>query len=153
MITAWRIVDARYADNAFSGEGARKYRGRWHSAGTRIVYTASSVSLATLELLARTPRAQLLRDYAIISCNFPEAIVEDVQRNRLPENWRDFPPPPELQQLGNAWLRTHASAVLRVPSAVVEEEVNYLLNPEHAHFRSIDIGLARPFRLDFRLLT
>ena len=153
MITAWRIVDARFADDVFSGEGARRHKGRWHSAGHRVVYTCESVSLATLELIVRVPRAQLLGGYVIASCSFPEAIVEEIDRRRLPKHWRDFPAPPELQQLGDAWIENHASAVLAVPSAVTPEERNYLINPEHEHFRSVSVGQSRPFSVDLRLLT
>ncbi|MEO8378636.1 MAG: RES family NAD+ phosphorylase [Acidobacteriota bacterium] len=153
MITTWRIVDGRYADDAFSGEGSRRYKGRWHSAGVRIVYTCASISLATLELLVRTPRAQLLRDYVVASCTFPEALVTHIDMGRLPKNWRDYPAPPLLADLGNEWIRTRTSAVLAVPSAVTPEELNYILNVEHEHFRSVDLGSGRPFRIDLRLQT
>ena len=71
----------------------------------------------------------------------------------LPQNWRDYPPPPELKEIGTNWLLDGTSAVLSVPSAVIPHERNFLLNPEHEHFRSVDVGAARPFRLDLRLLT
>lgn len=153
MITAWRIVHAAYADDIFSGEGSRKFSARWHKAGHRVVYTASTISLATLELIVNTPRAQLLTDFVVTSCTFPEVIVEELDEKRLPRDWRDYPPPPELQQLGMDWLLSGTSAVLSVPSAVIPEERNYLLNPEHEHFGSVDVGPARPFRIDLRLLT
>jgi RES domain-containing protein len=153
VITAWRIVEAQYADEIFSGEGARLWPARWHEAGHRLVYTASTISLATLELIANTPRARLLTGYVITSCTFPEVLVEDVDEKRLPSNWRDIPAPPELQQLGMEWLMSGTSAVLSVPSAVTPEERNYLLNPEHEHFGSVDVGATRPFQLDFRLIT
>jgi RES domain-containing protein len=153
VITAWRIVDGRYADDAFSGEGARRYRGRWHSAGVRVVYTSASISLATLELLVRTPRAHLLRDTVVISCTFPEAIVEHIDILHLPSDWRDYPPPPALAELGTQWVLRGESAVLAVPSAVTPEEFNYILNVEHEHFRSIDIGPSRPLQIDLRLRT
>ena len=153
MITAWRLVDVRYADDAFSGEGARLTKGRWHSAGTRVVYTAETTALAALELIARVRRPQLLFEYALVPCSFHEALVEDVDRARMPANWTDSPPPPELAQIGDAWAMSNSSAVLAVPSAIVPHELNYLLNPTHPDFKSIDIGLPRPFRLDLRLLT
>ena len=153
MITAWRIVKARYVDDIFSGEGARRLGGRWNKVGHRAVYTAASVSLATLELLVTTPRAQLLSEFVISSCTFPEVLVDDVNETQLPPNWRDYPPPPELQKLGTAWLVSGSSAVLSVPSAVTPEERNYLINPEHEHFRSVDVGSSRPFQIDLRLLT
>ena len=153
MITSWRIVDAVYADDIFSGEGSRRFGGRWQKAGHRLVYTSSSISLATLELIVNTPRAQLLTEFVIVSCTFPEVLVDEVDETQLPANWRDYPPPSELQQLGNAWLLSGSSAVLSVPSAVTPEERNYLINPEHEHFRSVDVGSSRPFQIDLRLLT
>jgi RES domain-containing protein len=153
MITAWRLVHPMYAEDAFSGEGPRRRGGRWNVPGTAIVYTAESVSLATLELVVHNQRALRLPEYVLFSCTFPDAIVETLDRKLLPGNLRDYPAPPELQQLGTNWLRSRVSAVLRVPSSVIEEEVSYLLNPEHEDFRSIDIGHPRPFHVDLRLLT
>lgn len=153
MITARRIVDPRYVDDAFSGEGARINGGRWNAPGTPMVYTASLVSLATLELIVNVPRARRLRRYALIPCSFHEALVEDLDRTKLPENWRMYPAPPKLQEIGEEWVKSCNSAVLRVPSAVIEEDLNYLLNPAHEDFKSIDVGPPRPFELDLRLRT
>ena len=153
MITAWRVVDPALADTAFTGEGPRLRGARWNAPGVRIVYTASSISLATLEILVHNQRALRVPELVLFSCHFPEAIVETVDRRRLPANWRDYPGPVELQRIGGEWLEARTSAVLEVPSAVVEEEVNYLLNPEHEDFRSIDIGQPRRFRVDPRLVT
>lgn len=153
MIRAWRIVKTRFAEDAFGGEGARLNPGRWHSAGHRVVYTASSLPLATLELLVHAPRKNRAHEYLVLNCWFPEAIVEDIDRSRLPREWRAYPPPAVLQQLGNEWLRSRSSAVLCVPSAVLDTEINYLLNPEHHDFRSVDVGLPSPFTIDPRLIT
>jgi len=153
VITAWRIVDIEHGDDIFSGEGARLFGGRWNKIGHRVVYTASSVSLATLELIVSTPRAQLLSEFVIVSCSFPEVLVDEVDERQLPTNWRDYPTPAELQELGTGWLLSGSSAVLSVPSAVTPEERNYLINPEHEHFRSVDVGSSRPFQIDLRLLT
>jgi RES domain-containing protein len=153
VITAWRIVEAQYADEISSGEGARLFAARWHEVGHRLVYTAATISLATLELIVNTPRARLLRAYVITSCSFPEVIVDDLDESRLPSNWRDFPPPPEVQRLGMEWYMSGSSAILSVPSAVVPQERNYVINPEHEYFRSVDVGPVLPFEIDFRLLT
>lgn len=118
-----------------------------------MVYTASSLPLATLELLVHVSRNDTAFQYSVLNCWFPEAIVEDVDRSRLPDDWRAYPPPAILQQIGNEWLLSRSSAVLCVPSAVLDTEVNYLLNPEHDDFRSVDVGLPYPFTLDPRLVT
>jgi len=153
MITAWRIVHPMYADDAFTGEGPRRRGGRWSPSGVAVVYVASSVALATLEIIVHNQRALRLPEYVLFSCSFPEALVESIDRARLPKNWRDYPAPAELQQIGAEWLLKRSSAVLEVPSAVIEEEVNYVLNPELEDFRSIHIGAARPFHVDARLLV
>jgi RES domain-containing protein len=153
VITAWRLVDPLYIDDAFSGKGARLYGGRWNAPGTAIVYTASLISLATLELIVHVPRARRLPEYNLVPCYFHEVLVEEVDRAKLPPNWRMYPAPPELQELGETWVHEERCAVLRVPSAVIEEESNYLLNPAHEDFKSIDVGQPRPFTLDYRLLT
>ncbi|HUR83449.1 MAG TPA: RES family NAD+ phosphorylase [Thermoanaerobaculia bacterium] len=150
MITAWRITRAMYADDAFSG--AMRIAGRWHSAGTRIVYTADSVALATLEILVHMASPSIPA-YVMIPCYFHEALVEEVDVTRLPANWNAHVSPPELRQIGDRWARERVSPVLRVPSAVIPIEFNYLLNPEHPDFGSVDVGEPRSFRLDPRLLT
>jgi RES domain-containing protein len=153
VIDAWRLVQPWHADDAFSGEGALLYGGRWNVIGTRAVYAASSVSLATLELIVHVARPSRLDEYALIACAFPDAIVDDLDPAQLPPDWRTYPPPPAVQKLGDAWVKSGASAVLRVPSVVIASEFNYILNPEHADFGSVAIGLPKPFKLDWRLLT
>ena len=152
MITSWRIVTREYAAAAFDGEGARLYGGRWNSAGVRVVYTSSSAALAALELLVRVKRREPLRKYMLFACTFDEAIVETLPRTKLPDDWRGNPPPPALQAAGDTWIRDARTAVLQVPSAVIETESNYLLNPEHADFGKITIADPVPFALDLRLL-
>lgn len=152
MIEAWRIVRAEYADDAFSGEGAVRYGGRWHSEGTRIVYTAESLSVATLELLVHMPRPRI-PEFMAIRCSFEERFVHVLEYTKLPENWSDPIAPLSLRSFGDEWARNHVSAVMRVPSAVTLVEFNYLLNPEHSDFASIEIGEPRPFSLDLRLVT
>jgi len=70
----------------------------------------------------------------------------------LPPNWREYPAPPQLQAIGDKWVRSKRSAVLRVPSVIVPGEHNYLLNPEHPKFRRIVVGKPEKFALDLRLL-
>lgn len=152
MITTWRIVKAKYAEDAFSGIASRKHGGRWNPPGIAVVYTSDSPALATLELLVHI-ESDVLNDFVLVSCSFHEALVEEVDAARIPKDFRAVPPPPALQQIGYDWVRNGSSAVLKIPSAVIPYQFNYLLNPEHADFRSIDIGQPRPFKLDYRLLT
>ena len=150
-VTAWRIVKARHAANAFDGEGARVDGGRWNSPGTPLVYTSESAALAALELLVHLGRGSILGAYVLIACTFEEALVEHLDPRRLPRNWRSYPAPPELQLLGDEWVRSGTSAVLQVTSAVIASDSNYLLNPRHRDFQNIRILRPQTFELDPRL--
>lgn len=151
MITAWRITKARHAATAFDGEGARIEGGRWNSPGLPAVYVAENAALAALEMLVHLDPS-ILPAYVRIPCTFNEALVAKLDRGQLPRNWQSSPAPPELQQLGDAWLKSGSSAILEVPSAVIEIESNYLLNPGHPDFGRIEIGAVSPFEFDLRLL-
>jgi len=151
VITTWRIVKARYAATAFDGKGARLVGGRWNSPGLRMIYTSQSAALAVLELLVHLGRRRSLIDYVIFSCTFEDSLVEMLPAAALPRGWRSYPAPSRLQQIGDEWTQSGRSAVLEVPSAVIEDEHNFLLNPEHADFSQISISAPRRLELDFRL--
>ena len=153
MATGWRIVKSRYASTAFDGEGARLYGGRWNSPGTRMVYTSSTISLAVLEVLVHLQEASILSSYSLISTGFDDALVERLDRSLLPDGWRSYPAPSELQRIGDEWVRRQRSAMLEVPSVIVERESNYLLNPAHPDFSSVVIGEPEPFTFVAPLLA
>lgn len=150
MLTVWRVVTERYADTAFSGEGARLYGGRWNPKGVAMVYTAHTQSLALLEMLVQD--SPLRAHYVMIPARFPERIVERIDLASLPADWRDISARGELQQVGATWSQTRTSAVLAVPSAVVPAEFNYLLNPDHPDFVHVEIGAREAWLTDPRLL-
>jgi RES domain-containing protein len=147
MASAFRIVKAALAETAFNGEGARRYGGRWNSPGTEVIYTAQSESLAMLELLVHLQARDLLLAYVTIRVDFADSLVESLPMNALPDRWRASPAPAELQMEGDRWARARRTAVLRVPSALVPRESNYLLNPNHADFARLALGA--PERCDF----
>lgn len=152
MPTGWRIVKQKHAEQAFEGAGARRHGGRWNTPGTSVVYTAQSTSLAILEILVHLNRVALLPRYVLSAAHFAEGQVQRLDRESLPSNWRAFPSPPELQRLGDEWAQSGESLVLDVPSALVEHESNFLINPQHPEFPSLRIDPPIPFELDLRLL-
>ena len=152
MITAWRIVKQHYAATAFDGEGARLFGGRWNSPGVAVVYVASSRSLAALEMAVHVDRSTLLSSFVLIPCEFEERFVTALPLQVLPADWRRDPPSPTLAEIGDAWARTARSAVLEIPSAVIDAEKNYLLNPAHPDFARIRVGGAEKFEFDPRLI-
>lgn len=152
MITAWRIVKAKHQSSAFDGEGARRAGGRWNSPGLPMIYTAQSAALAALEMLVHLNSGAVLSSYVLIPCSFMERVVLRLDRARLPARWRAHPAVPQLQLLGDAWLKNGLSAVLEVPSVIIPSESNYLLNPAHAEFASTSLGPTLPFDFDGRLM-
>lgn len=151
MIEAWRIVKTKHAATAMTGEGARLYGGRWTSKGRRAVYTSATIALATLEIVAQLETAAPLSAYSLFPLTIPDALVTALDLRRLPPDWRGYPAPARLQALGDRWLDEGRSPVLRVPSAIVPSEFNYVLAPEHPKFGGITVGRAKPYDLDPRL--
>lgn len=152
MSRAWRIVKKRHAGTAFDGEGARLYGGRWNSPGVPAVYASESRALATLEVLVGLQTNSPLPGYVLIPVEFEESLVVAIELKGLPEDWRQNPPPPSTQQLGNDWMARRESAVLRVPSALVPKESNYVFNPSHPDFLAVNVGDPEPISMDPRLL-
>ncbi len=151
-VTAWRIVKRKFSKDAFQGEGARLFGGRWNSPGVAIVYTAQSQSLAALEMLVHLESAHLLLDeYVLLDVGIEPELIRQLERKTLPKNWRSDPPPQRVRAIGDAWVATGLSAVLCVPSATVPAENNYLLNPRHSDFKKLQLGEPQPFQFDPRL--
>jgi len=135
----WRITTRRFADQAFSGEGARLYGGRWNRVGQSVIYTAESRSLAMLEILVQDEPLRV--HYVLIPTHLPENIsMETLDTNVLPGGWRTHAGREALQTLGGEWLRQSRSCVLAVPSAVIPAELNFLINPLHPDFKRISLG-------------
>ena len=151
-VTAWRIAKAKHVVSAFTGEGARLYGGRWNSSNSGMVYTAGSISLATLEMFVHLRNEIVMGRYVIFEVTFDSSLVSAVNIDELPDTWRDCPSPHEVQIIGDEWIRSGCSAVLKVPSAVIPSEFNFLLNPNHKHFGKIDIGPEEALLFDKRLL-
>ena len=152
MPTAWRIVKTRFAAKAFDGEGARLNGGRWNSVGVRMVYTAGSISLAALELVVHLENTDVLSSYSLCAVHYDDVVVTRLDLSRLPRNWAINPAPLELFAIGDDWIAGQSSVLLEVPSAIVESENNYLINPDHPDFKSLTIDPPRPFTLDTRLV-
>lgn len=139
-----------YAD--LSGNGARLYGGRWNSEGKPMVYLASSRSLAVLEALAHLSPTNIPDDLCMMVVEVPDDCFTKLGINTLPPNWTDFPEQNILKQMGNQFLAQKKALMLKVPSAIVKEEFNYLLNPMHAQALDVKIVGRKPFSFDARLV-
>ncbi len=148
---AWRICRRKY--QALDGEGARLHGGRWNSPGVPVVYASSSLSLAALEYLVHLDREDVPRDLVAMRLEIPdEGPVAALRASALPRDWRRYPAPPACAAAGDAWASRGEALVLRVPSAVVPEETNLLINPRHPRAGEVRVAGTRPFAFDPRLV-
>jgi len=149
----WRICRSRWAASAWDGEGARMLGGRWNHPGDRMVYTAASLALAALETLVHVDPGQLPNDLVAVPGDIPDTWpVTRWTTADLPDDWRRYPAPAALRELGSAWIRAGTTPALELPSAVISEERCVLLNPLHPRMAELRPGEPRPFSFDHRLL-
>jgi RES domain-containing protein len=118
---------------------------------TRVVYLSDSPALAALEVLVNTRSEEDLQDYLILEVSFDEALVETYAPEDLPANWNQLKPPVSTQAIGDRWANEGRSPLLRVPSAVIPQQSNFLLNPLHPDMNKLEVGELAPFRFDPRL--
>lgn len=154
MITVWRFVKKRHEDlaDAFDGEGARIYGGRWNLPGTRMVYTAQTLSLAVMEQFVHLGPEDTHIQFVYFRIDIPEGLsIEELNPKKLPADWRVEPPSGSTQGIGTEWARSKRTAVLQVPSVIIPVEYNYTLNPNHPDFKHIRIAKPESFSLDPRM--
>lgn len=151
-LRAYRIIKEKFANTAFTGEGARLYGARWSSKGIPIVYAAENRSLAVLEMLVGLEDTGVLPSYVIFEVEFEQKLVEVLKDDDLPKDWQLFPHPISTQKIGDRWYAQARSAILSVHSAVIPAERNFLINPRHLDFKEIIISDQFPLDIDPRLL-
>ena len=152
MIKLFRISTSEHIRD-ISGTGARIYGGRWNHKGYPVVYTSDSRSLATLEFLVHVPMVLAPEDLSIMEINISTTIeIESVNEAKLPLNWRDYPAPEQLADIGTKWLQSKSSLLLEIPSAVVSKEVNILINPLHEDIKNVNLVSVENFSFDSRLV-
>lgn len=150
----FRICKARYADTAYSGAGGLEASGRWHHKGRSVVYASGTLSLAALEYLVHLGRRDTKISLVSVQATIPDDIpLMAIDKASLPRNWKAAPPIEATMALGDNWLVEARSAILKVPSVVVADEFNYLLNPRHPGFKRITVSEPAPFSFDPRFLA
>ncbi len=146
----WRLCRAAHAATAFSGEGARRYGGRWNSRGVPIVYCSPSLALAAIEMFVHLEPAQAPDDLVAISATLPEDEPgRTIELAELPADW--WTDVAATRAVGDAWIREGSSLALRVPSVPIRPEWNVLLNPQHPRIADVRIDPPQPFVFDARM--
>jgi RES domain-containing protein len=151
----YRIAKALHSSTGaemMSGEGGLHSSARWHTKGRLIVYTATSQALATLEIAVNLIRPRVIPAYRILEVQVPDTLVITIDENLLPTGWdRKDDEPLLARSVGDRWLSSLASAALRVPSSVIPQEYNVLLNPAHPDFARISYDNPLDFPFDPRI--
>ena len=151
-VTVYRLAKLKFQDQIFSGLGGLYAHGRWTPRGRPVVYASGSISLAVLEYTVNYRQRGWVPTSVLGRATIPDSVAIDTVRSAdLPANWFAASPVAALQDIGEDWLEIGATAILKVPSAVVPDEWNYLLNPQHADFRKIAVAPPEPFPFDRRL--
>jgi RES domain-containing protein len=143
----WRI--SRHRD--LSGIGGLRAAGRWHYAGHPIVYLAETPASALLEVCVHTSANDVPPEFTLLKIEGPDVNVPSVETKELPQDWRTRPE--VTRDLGTAWLKKNQSGLLRVPSALVPETVNFLFNPPNTQAKKFHITDVFSYPFDPRLKT
>jgi RES domain-containing protein len=146
----YRIIQQKYCPD-WEGKGAELIGRRWNSKGVAMIYTSESRALSTVEVAVHINFGASPPSYVLLTIDIPdEIIITELDIKALPVNWRRFPFAVELKNSGDRFINENRFAVMKVPSSVVPDEFNYLLNPHHPDFAKIRIIKQEPFEFDER---
>ncbi|MFT2009358.1 RES family NAD+ phosphorylase [Pontibacter sp. 13R65] len=147
----YRLSKGRYR-NDLSGKGAELAGGRWNSKGVAMLYTSESIALCTVEIAVHTPLGIVPDGYYLISIHVPDDLsLQVLEPQALPTDWKLFPHPNSTQEIGDAFVFDAVYMTLKVPSATVQGNYNFLLNPRHKDFSKVEVVKTEPFAFDHRL--
>lgn len=149
----FRLAKSKFSGD-LSGKGAESAGGRWNSKGTAMVYTGMSRALCTTEIAVHTPLGNVPNDYSLVSIEIPSrTTIFKLDDSRLPKDWKSFPHPNSTQLVGDKFIMEMKFLVMQVPSATVQGEFNFLLNPKHKDFKKIKVIKVEQFVFDERLFV
>lgn len=144
----YRFTLEKYSKD-ISGKGARRYGGRWNSKGNAVLYCSCSISLSLLELLIHKASYDEIRTNILLTIKVPDIQVKTLSDAGLKQNWQsdiDY-----CRFIGDSWLGSGESLLLKLPSAIIHQEYNVLINPAHPDFERVDVASALFFEFDARL--
>ena len=150
-MTVFRICNTHYSED-ISGTGAKLYGGRWNSKGIAMLYASEHISLSVLEMLVQNRFTDFATDLNLIHLAFADTLsVKEVKNSKLKTDWiNDFE---YTRFMGDQFIKAGTHAILKVPSAVIKEEHNFIINPSHSDFMKIKITQTVSFSTDKRLFT
>ena len=144
----YRISNHKYTEH-LNGEGAYRVGGRWNSKGVRMVYTSTSIALASLEVLVHTDGLPIPKGMILLTFDVPDMYIELL--DNPPPNWNEIPPKGVAKRVGDDFIKAKKILGLKVPSAIIPEEYNVLLNPLHVFMDKVELVSQRDYAFDGRL--
>jgi len=145
----YRITGKKHAGD-LSGTGAAMFGGRWNKKGTPVLYTGANKEIALLETIVHIPPL-LIPDLDILTIEIPDDSVSTIEADELPKNWKVYPAPAILAEIGESWIREGKTIALKVPSCIIHTTYNYILNCRHPEYSKVKIVDCRNFEFDSRL--
>ncbi|HRZ96884.1 MAG TPA: RES family NAD+ phosphorylase [Paludibacter sp.] len=146
----YRLSKTKFAGD-LSGKGAEISGGRWNSKGVATVYTSESRALATTEIAVHSSLANIPLDYNIITIEIPDNFIFEPNLSDLPADWSDIPPRLASQHFGDRFIHENRYLAMKIPSAVVVGDFNFIINPHHKDINLVKIISISPFSFDKRL--
>lgn len=146
----YRVGKKKYIED-LSGTGAKLAGNRWNSKGTAVVYASATLSLCLLECLVHFPPAYIPDDYAFVKLFCPDDSLTEIMVDILPEHWKQQADDARTKQIGDDFVGEQKHLWMKVPSAIVATECNYILNPHHPRFSEVRILEVKDFIFDNRL--
>ena len=145
----YRVAKCTYIKD-LSGKGAFMFGGRWNSKGVYMLYTSTTPSLALLENRVHMP-AIPKEDYCLGTLSIPDDKLSIMDNKDLPEGWFKYPAPGYLKSIGDNFIKNRNFLGLIIPSSVLPEEKNVLINPHHPDMKKVKLTTSRPIPIDSRL--
>jgi len=145
----YRITGKKNAGD-LTGIGAAMFGGRWNKKGSPVLYTGENKEIALLETIVHTP-ALFIPSLDILTIEIPDNSITTIEKHQLPQNWKVFPAPTILSEIGEKWIEEAKSVALKVPSCIIHSSDNYILNCRHSEYNKVRLVDRRNFEFDSRL--
>jgi RES domain-containing protein len=149
-MNVYRLAKGNFAKD-LTGEGSRLFGGRWNHIGIPCLYSSESRALALLEYSVNIEVNSIPRALSMVTINIPEDKILEVKTPSMPGNWKAAPAPTETKDYGTGILSELKSLIIKIPSAIIEEEFNYLINPLHKDILKVKVIEIVNFIYDLRI--
>src|SRR3569832_2372386 len=152
VMWVYRLIKQKYADDPLDPQGAKLLGGCWFCLGFFVVFVSDSFAFAALEMVVHLHRSDILNRFVLCKILLADEAIMTLAMDTLPPDWREDPPPSSTIAIGDEWLSSGESLALAVPSTIVPQQFNLIINPKHPDFGTLrDSVVIERFIFDARL--